>query len=130
MAFSEVQQQLLGPQAFAIAQAVQEVILGEAVQAPDYAATVTTTVTHRDTRVFVGTLTGNITIGAPVGARRGMRLTYSFTQDGTGGRTVTWNAAFKTPANGAGGANGKGAVSFVYDGTNWVIENGALAFNV
>jgi hypothetical protein len=42
----------------------------------------------------------------------------------TGGRTITWNAAFKKAADGAGTANQKGATSFVYDGTNWVQVGG------
>lgn len=43
----------------------------------------------------VGTLTGNITINAPTGTPTdNTKLLFRFVQDGTGGRTYTWNAAF------------------------------------
>lgn len=71
---------------------------------------------------------GNITIAAPTNPRNGTRLEFSITQDAIGGRTITWNAAFKKAADGAGGAAGVGATSFVYNGTNWVQIGGALAF--
>lgn len=78
--------------------------------------------------IRVGTLTGNTTIAAPLYPLKGQRLTFVFTQDGTGGRTITWNAVFKKAADGAGTANKKGATTFEYDGTNWMQVSGALTF--
>lgn len=78
--------------------------------------------------VIVGALAGNRTIGAPSNLTTGQRLTYCFTQDATGGRTLTWNAVFKKAADGAGTANQKGVVMFRYDGTNLIQEGSALAY--
>jgi parallel beta-helix repeat protein len=67
------------------------------------------------------TLTGNVTIGAPTNPRTGLRLRFILKQDGTGGRTVTWNAAFLVgswvPKPGIGQTS---EISFIYDGTNWI----------
>lgn len=42
-------------------------------------------------------LTGNVIVNAPTGTpTEGQRLTVSLTQDGTGGRTITYDAAFVT----------------------------------
>lgn len=46
------------------------------------------------------TLTGNITVNAPLNAPSGGKVLWLvFTQDATGGRSVTWNAAFNMSAN-------------------------------
>lgn len=79
-------------------------------------------------RVIVGTLTGNLTINAPTNSRTGAMLILNFSQDAIGGRTITWNAAFKKAVDGAGTGNQKGATSFIYDGANWVQVGGALAW--
>lgn len=75
------------------------------------------------------TLTANITINAPLNPKVGMILTFSFAQDGTGTRTITYNAIFKLT-----GTVGSGAVTvpavvttaftvtldrFIYDGFAW-----------
>lgn len=87
--------------------------------APAYAATVTPNAAAGDI-VNVGILTGNITIGAPTNPAQGQELTFLFTQDGTGGRTVTWNAAFITSWADTGNTfSRRASVSFMYDGTNW-----------
>lgn len=68
----------------------------------------------------IGALTNNITISADSRPSYGARLTIVFTQDGTGGRTVTWNAVYLvnwTPDTAAGKVN---TISFYYNGTNWV----------
>lgn len=78
--------------------------------------------------VVVGALAGNRTIAAPTNLTVGQNLTYCFTQDGTGGRTLTWNAIFKKAADGAGTSNQRGVTSFTYDGTNLVQRGGALTF--
>lgn len=94
-----------------------------------YAAAITPAIDGAFEHIQVGVLTGNITINAPVGQFSvGSRLSFGFTQDAAGARTVTWNAVFKAAANGAGAANSKGATEFVYDGTNWVQYSGALTF--
>lgn len=68
----------------------------------------------------------NMTIPALPGARKGMRVTFIF--NATGVFTVTWNAAFKATANGAAANAQSGSTTFVYNGTNWVQDSGALAF--
>lgn len=92
-----------------------------------YAASITPVVSDGE-RVVVGVLTGGITINAPTNPYAGAKLCLSFTQDGTGGRAITWNAVFKKAADGAGTANQVGATEFIYDGTNWVQLGGALAW--
>lgn len=79
-------------------------------------------------RMTVDALTGNLAINAPTNPRKGGKLCFAFTQDVTGGRTITWNAAFKKAADGGGTANQKGATEFVCDGANWVQVGGALAW--
>ncbi|MGI8426331.1 MAG: DUF2793 domain-containing protein [Actinomycetota bacterium] len=98
-----------------------------AAQSIAYTATITPDGSLGE-RVIVGTLTGNLTINAPTNPRTGAMLVFSFTQDASGGRAITWNGAFKKAADGAGTANQKGATSFVYDGANWVQVGGALAW--
>ncbi|MHB2010035.1 MAG: hypothetical protein ACYCOX_18615, partial [Acidobacteriaceae bacterium] len=87
-----------------------------------YAAAITPDAALGD-RVIVGALTGNITINAPLHPQIGQRLTFSYTQDATGGRTVAYNAVFLTSTLAAGTANQKGAHNFIYDGTNWVQDS-------
>ena len=50
----------------------------------------------------------------------GDRLTFAFTQDATGGRTVSWNAAFKDLMDPTTTANKVNVITFTYDGTSWV----------
>lgn len=63
-----------------------------------YAATITPQAT--DAEIFnIGTLTGNLTVNAPTALSTtaiydGQRMTFRLTQDATGGRTITWNAAY------------------------------------
>jgi hypothetical protein len=68
-------------------------------------------------------LPGNITIGAPSNGVVGQTLTFNFVQDGTGGRTVTWNAVFvrNSWSDSGNTANTRSSISFMcLDGTNWV----------
>lgn len=90
----------------------------------NYAASYTPNPVKSDA-VVVATLTGGITINAPSPAYRGQRLQFVFTQDGTGGRTVTWNAVFKVNWTPDTAANKKNTVEFIYDGTNWVQTSSA-----
>lgn len=94
---------------------------------PAGAGTVTPDVAAGDLKVITMPA-GNITIAAPTNPFLGAILRFVIIQDAVGGRTITWNATYKKAADGAGGANGKGATSFTYDGTNWVQQGGALAF--
>lgn len=93
-----------------------------------YAAAITPDIGAGRT-IHVGVLTGNITINAPTGVIKGERVAFTFIQDGTGGRTITWNAVFKKAADGAGTANQVGTIEFIcYDGTNFIQSGGALTF--
>lgn len=70
--------------------------------------------------VFVSTLTGNATVAAPLNPTRGQRITLTFIQDGTGGRTVGWHTVFKQSWADTGNTlNKRSSISFTYDGTNW-----------
>ena len=93
-----------------------------------YAATLGAHDAANGERIVVGVLTGGITIPAPTNPRIHQRLAFSFTQDATGGRVITWNAAFKKAADGAGTANQVGSTQYMFDGTNWVQQGGALAW--
>jgi hypothetical protein len=109
-------------------QAISESDLQVGTLVVPYAATVTPNLTRSTNILLVGALTGNVTIANPLGARAGMKLTLVFTQDGAGGRTITYGAAFKATANGAGTASQVGATTFYYNGTVWVQDGAALAF--
>jgi len=45
--------------------------------------------------IFRVTLGGNRTMGAPTNASKGQLIIYRIKQDGTGSRTITWNAIFR-----------------------------------
>lgn len=95
-----------------------------------FAATITPAASDVVTMVQVGALTGNVTVAAPTKAALGKILTFHFTQDGTGSRTITWNAIFSlAAANGAGTANQIGTTMFQYNGTKWVQIGGGLTFH-
>lgn len=89
------------------------------LQSIAYAASITPDAAVGE-RVVVGALTGNLTINAPANPTTGAELHFAFTQDGTGGRTITWNAIFKKQADGVSLANQKSAIAFIYDGSAWV----------
>jgi hypothetical protein len=123
---NDFQHQMLGPQAAAVAQAVQEAMMSDNVLAPVFAANYTPDVTGKEEVTVLFPLSNNTTIGAPTGARAGQRLVFVFAA--TGVFTVTWNAVFKAAANGAAANAQFGATAFVYNGTNWVQEAGALTY--
>jgi hypothetical protein len=74
------------------------------------------------------TLSGNRTFAAPTGLVAGQTMLLYVIQDATGGRTLTWNAAFKfpggTPIQPTGTAN---AIDMFYmstrDGTNVLVSS-------
>jgi hypothetical protein len=81
---------------------------------------------------FTVTLSGNRTLAAPTGGVAGMAYRWVIRQDGTGGRTLAFDAAFRFP----GGADptlstAAGAVDVVvclHDGTRWLCDLGGKAF--
>lgn len=79
-------------------------------------------------RVLVGALTANLIVGAPTNPSKGARLDFAFAQDATGGWTIAWNAVFKKAADAAGAANQKASTAFLFDGTNWIQQGGALTW--
>lgn len=89
-------------------------------QAPAFAASFTPDPTQGE--LITMTLTNNITVNAPVnGVNKGVVLRFVWTQDGTGGRTITYNAIFHT---GGGTAlvttlNTVTIDTFEYDGAAW-----------
>lgn len=65
-------------------------------------------------------LTGNITIGAPAVKHRGQQMRFIFTQDGTGGRTVTFHATYATSWTPDTAANKTNIITFEFDGMRWI----------
>ena len=128
MAFPEQSIKLASTAGFEYARSMSEVLLIAAVIDVPYAATlVIPPLEFFHTTFVVAALTGNTTVPAIPGARKGQRVTFAFTQDSTGGRTITWNAVFAAAANSGSTASHKAACSFVYDGSRWVQE-AALTF--
>lgn len=123
---TEQSSQLLSTQLAALGQSAQETALQDNVVAPAFAANYTPDVTGKANLTVLFPLTANTTIGAPVGARPGQRLTFVFAA--TGVFTVTWNAVFKAAANGAAANAQAGSTTFLYNGTNWVQDAGALTY--
>lgn len=77
-------------------------------------------------QVIMGLLTGAITVNAPTNPFTGALLSFEFTQDSTGGRAVSWNAAYVFQAawtNTGNTLNKRSTASFRYDGTNWVSQS-------
>ena len=72
--------------------------------------------------VFTVTLGGNRTLGAPSNLVAGSTYIWKFTQDGSGGRTLAFNAVFKFPGGVdpvlSTGAAAVDIVSGLSDGTN------------
>lgn len=76
------------------------------------------------TVIDVGVLTGNLTINAPVlSANGGHPFTLMFTQDATGSRTVTWNAAYRSYSwQPTATANAHSNVTFVWNANAGIWE--------
>lgn len=95
----------------------------ERSQTPVFAASFTP-VLASGSYIQVDPLTDNITINAPTvplaGVRAGDSIEFSFIQDGTGGRTITWNAAFATNYSNTGNvANTRYTIVFRWTGSVW-----------
>lgn len=68
----------------------------------------------------VVTLGGNRTMGAPSNVQPGFIIWFTIIQDGTGGRTLAWNAVYKQVWSDTGNTlNKRSTIGFIYDGTNW-----------
>ena len=70
---------------------------------------------NRGEIVVVDTLTGDLTVANPVNASSAMRLYFSFTQDDTGGHTVTFGSDFLTSWGTIEDANATSTVDFWYN---------------
>lgn len=92
-----------------------------------FAATVTPNV-HAGGNAIVGTLTGNITIAAPLNPSIGKVITFNYVSDATAGRTITYDPVFKRTAVPASTAGGKANHTFTYDGTHWVESGSPLVW--
>jgi hypothetical protein len=81
-----------------------------------YAATINLNVS--DGGHFRCTLTGNATIASPSDPADGQKITLELIQDATGGRTVSWGAAFDFGTTGAptptATASKRDLIGFVY----------------
>lgn len=64
-----------------------------------YATSITPSFEYPGGTDYQITLTGDATINSPTNLRVGTRGTFTFIQDGTGGRAVTWNSIFQTKVN-------------------------------
>lgn len=66
------------------------------------------------------TLTAARVVGAPLNPQLGQYREFTFVQDATGGRAVTWNGVFKHAWSDAGNTlNKRSTIAFRYDGANW-----------
>ena len=98
--------------------------VGPVIQTISYASTITPVGSNAKSIVNLGSLTGNITINAPSGTPSdGNDLTFRLVQDATGGRTITWNAAFAfgtdiTSALVVTTASSKQELKFIYNATD------------
>lgn len=62
---------------------------------------------------------GNITIANPLTQAVGQTMTFQFTQDSVGGRSVTWGALYLTSQQPASTASSVSLMQFWFDGTSW-----------
>ena len=82
------------------------------------------------------TLGGNRTMAAPsgTGAAAGQFISLLVKQDGTGGRTITWNAVYEFPSDTAPTltttANLGDIFSFRYNGAKWLLIGQTLALTL
>lgn len=79
---------------------------------------------------FTVILGGNRTMGVPSNPpTTGQRITHTIIQDGTGGRTLAWNAVFKNAWSDTGNTlNKRSSISHIYDGTNWNQDGAQTAY--
>jgi hypothetical protein len=95
-------------------------------------ATHTLDVTQVETTVV--TMTTNITVAAPTNTNKinaGNKTYLIFVQDASGGRTLTWNAAWRNAPSGLGGsatAGQRASFEFRWDGVSMQYTGGSTAF--
>jgi len=92
-----------------------------------YSATITPDLTNGTSQR--STLTGNVSIANPIYTGRSIEAGHKFririTQDGTGGRTVTWGSAFTglTDQDADLTPGRSSTYSFTFDGTYWELDS-------
>ena len=100
-----------------------QILLGQpAFQSVSYAATLTPD-PGEGYAIKVGTLTGNLTVNNTSQYKRytGCKMQFLFIQDATGGRSITWDSAYKTTWSNSGSVKDLYAsIEFTYDGTYWL----------
>lgn len=105
---------------------------GERMVPWDPTAAPTITPNPRAGKVVTATLTGDVVVAAPILATNkpalvpmvGSQLEFLFTQDGTGGRSVTWDAVYLMSWSDTGNtANKRASARVIFDGTNWVQQS-------
>lgn len=107
----------------AFVQAAVAGVGGSTTQSIAYAASITPVIAS-GTLIKVGTLTGPILINNPTGSPTdGQRFTFHLNQDATGGRAITWGAAFRfgidlTSADLSTAPNVENRIVFQYNSTN------------
>lgn len=100
----------------------------EPIEAGVSGTIVVTPTPNADCSIHVGALTGAVAIstisaGLANGMKKGQRVSFAIEQDAVGGRSVTWNAAYKFHtawSNIGNTANAQSFVDFYYDGTNFI----------
>ena len=97
----------------------------EGYQALDYAATITPD-PYLGARIHVAAMTGNITVNATTNHYAGLRMSFEFLQDGTGGRTITFNAQYKTTWTPSKTASKYDCIEFRHDGAYWIEINSTV----
>ena len=95
-------------------------------------ATVTWNATTQD--VCKVTLAGNRTFAAPTNPTTGQFISILLIQDGTGGRTITWNAIYEFAADTAPTLTATASLgdlfTFRYNGTKWLEVGRNLALTL
>lgn len=94
-------------------------VLTYAYQAPAFSTPLAITCNAYETTVKIGTLTGALTLTAPVTAcHLGDKLNLLLTDDGSG-RVVTFSTGFASGGNITLGASQKVSIYFVFNGVGW-----------
>lgn len=85
------------------------------------AASLTPDLSSQSTIRMIG-LNQNLTVNAPVNGTSGDELEFAFQQDVTGGRTITFDAAFNSDYTDTGNtASQRLWIKFLFDGASWVM---------
>ena len=91
---------------------------GRKTQVIPYAASITPNYLN-GSLVFVGQLTGNITLNAPTNAKSGQSILVRFVQNGAGGNTISFGANIKFTGSITTTGNTVTLLEFDFDGSNW-----------